>query len=182
MLTKRRTHSMMHRLAQGVLALVFLLTGCTTLVNDPVRQGSAVEAHCSGTEWADNSSVAVLPIPVVAFFVPHVDIHDIKSDDLLKRCGEPTRLINRKVEVSRVAWNPTRPWWGSRAQRRTWGDPPPAPGKAQPAYFFRPNPRSRKPRRCNCRAPSPTPRLPTCRPAPSRLARTPSRLPAGASP
>ncbi len=106
MLTKRRTHSMMHRLAQGVLALVFLLTGCTTLVNDPVRQGSAVEAHCSGTEWADNSSVAVLPIPVVAFFVPHVDIHDIKSDDLLKRCGEPTRLINRKVEVSRVACVP----------------------------------------------------------------------------
>ena len=106
MLTKRRTHSMMHRLAQGVLALVFLLTGCTTLVSDPARQGSAVEAHCAGSEWADNSSIAVLPVPVVAFFVPHVDIHDIKSDDLLKRCGEPTRLINRKVEVSRVSCVP----------------------------------------------------------------------------
>jgi len=87
-------------------ATAFFLTGCTTLVNDPVRQTTAAEAHCSGTEWADNSSVAVLPIPVVAFFVPHADIHDIKADDFLKRCGEPARLINRHVEVSRVACVP----------------------------------------------------------------------------
>ena len=105
MFTNRATDSMMHPLAPGVLALVFLLSGCTTLVNDPVRQ-TAVEAHCSGAEWADNSSIAVLPVPIVAFFVPHVDIHDIKADDVLKRCGEPTRLINRKVEVSRVACVP----------------------------------------------------------------------------
>jgi hypothetical protein len=89
-----------------LVTTAFFLTGCTTLVNDPVRQGSTVESHCSGTEWADNSSIAVLPIPVVAFFVPHADIHDIKADDFLKRCGEPARLINRKVEVSRVACVP----------------------------------------------------------------------------
>jgi len=106
MLTKRKTHSMMNPLTRGVLALAFLFTGCTTLVNDPVRQGSSVEAHCAGAEWADNSSIAVLPVPVVAFFVPHVDIHDIKADDFLKRCGESTRLINRKVEVSRVSCVP----------------------------------------------------------------------------
>src|SRR5207245_10268671 len=83
MLTKRRTHSMMHRLAQGVLALVFLLTGCTTLVNDPVRPGSAVAAHCSGAEAADNSPVALLPIPALLFFVPHDDLDDIHSLTLL---------------------------------------------------------------------------------------------------
>jgi hypothetical protein len=29
----------------------------------------------------DDSSLAVLPIPVVAFFVPHWNLHDIKADD-----------------------------------------------------------------------------------------------------
>jgi len=70
-----------------MVVLVFLLNGCTTLVRDDVRQPIANAEHCSGAEWADNSSLAVLPIPVVAFLVPHVDIHDIKGDDHLKRCG-----------------------------------------------------------------------------------------------
>lgn len=100
--TKRLTQ----RITRSLLATVLVASGCTTLVNDPARQTAAVEAHCSGAEWADNSSMAVLPVPVVAFFVPHVDIHDIKADDYLKRCGEPPRLMNRHVEVSRVACVP----------------------------------------------------------------------------
>ncbi len=101
-----RTVSLTQHLNRLLCATVFLVNGCTTLVNDPVRQGSAVESHCSGKEWNDNSSIAVLPIPVVAFFVPHADIHEIKADDFLKRCGEPARLMNRHVEVSRVACVP----------------------------------------------------------------------------
>lgn len=88
------------------LALVFLLAGCTTLVKDDVRLPVANAPHCSGSEWADDSSLAVLPIPVVAFFVPHADLHEIRADSYLNRCGESTRLINRKVEVNRVACVP----------------------------------------------------------------------------
>lgn len=81
--------------------------GCTTaLVEDEVRRPAQNLAHCSGSEWADDSSLAVLPIPVVAFFVPHWDLHEIKADTYLKRCGEPTRLVNRRVEVSRIACVP----------------------------------------------------------------------------
>jgi hypothetical protein len=63
-------------------------------------------SHCSGDEWADDSSLAVLPIPVVAFFVPHADLNEIKADDYLRRCGDNTKLINREVEVHKGACIP----------------------------------------------------------------------------
>ncbi len=84
----------------------FLLASCTTaLVRDDV-QYPKTEAHCSGSQGVDDSSIAVLPVPVVAFVVPHANLHDIKADDYLKRCGDPTKLINRKVVVNRTACIP----------------------------------------------------------------------------
>jgi hypothetical protein len=65
-------------------------------------------AHCSGSQGVDDSSIAVLPVPVVAFVVPHANLHDIKADEYLKRCGDPTKLINRKVVVNRTACLPVR--------------------------------------------------------------------------
>jgi hypothetical protein len=95
---------------QGCLAIIvsvsLLLAGCTTtLVHDDVKHPQT-GAHCSGSQGIDNSSIAVLPVPVVAFVVPHANLHDIKADEYLKRCGDPTQLINRKVEVNRTACIP----------------------------------------------------------------------------
>jgi hypothetical protein len=95
---------------RGCLALItstsLLLAGCTTaLVHDDVKYPKT-EAHCSGSQGVDDSSIAVLPVPIVAFVVPHANLHDIKADDYLKRCGDPTKLINRKVEVNRTACIP----------------------------------------------------------------------------
>jgi hypothetical protein len=95
---------------QGWVALLastsLFFAGCTTaLVRDDVRYPKT-EAHCSGSQGVDDSSIAVLPVPVVAFVVPHANLHDIKADDYLKRCGDPTKLINRKVEVNRTACIP----------------------------------------------------------------------------
>ena len=95
---------------RGFAALVssasLLLAGCTsTLVRDDVKYAQT-GAHCSGSEGVDDSSIAVLPIPIVAFVVPHASLHDVKADDYLKRCGDPTKLINRKVDVSRTACIP----------------------------------------------------------------------------
>lgn len=96
--------------SRGFLAIVasasLLLTGCTTaLVHDDVKYPQT-GAHCSGSQGVDDSSIAVLPVPVVAFVVPHASLHDIKADEYLKRCGDPTKLINRKVEVNRTACIP----------------------------------------------------------------------------
>ncbi len=89
-----------------LISTSLLLAGCTTaLVRDDVRYPKT-GAHCSGSQGVDDSSIAVLPVPVVAFVVPHANLHDIKADDYLKRCGDSTKLINRKVEVNRTACIP----------------------------------------------------------------------------
>jgi hypothetical protein len=89
------------------LALSLVFAGCTrALVRDDVRKAAGTGSHCSGSEWVNDSSLAVLPIPVVAFFVPHFDLHEIKADDYLKRCGEPSQLFNRLVEKDSTACIP----------------------------------------------------------------------------
>ena len=61
--------------ARGVLCLLLssllVLSGCIkTLIHGDVKYPQT-GTYCSGSESIDNSSLAVLPIPVVAFFVPH---------------------------------------------------------------------------------------------------------------
>ncbi len=91
----------------SVLVGGLFLAGCTTtVIDDPKRQVSADTVRCEGNEWVDDSSVAVLPVPIVAFFVPHTDTGELKAEEHLKRCGEPTKLANRRVEVSRTACIP----------------------------------------------------------------------------
>jgi hypothetical protein len=97
-----------YKLIQLTLAAIFVLSGCShSLVKDDTRSDSVGASHCSGSEWADDSTLAVLPIPVVAFFMPHTDLNEIKADDYLKRCGDTTKLINREVEVGHGACVPT---------------------------------------------------------------------------
>lgn len=87
----------------------FFLAGCTkTLVKDDIRTAITTGGHCAGDEWVDDSAIAVLPIPLVAFVVPHVDLHDIKAEEYLKRCGgDPSKLVNRTVEANKAACIPT---------------------------------------------------------------------------
>ncbi|MBI4000739.1 MAG: hypothetical protein HY348_03035 [Nitrospira defluvii] len=90
-----------------VVSLAIVLSGCTTtLIHDELKRTVATERHCTGSEWADNSSVAVLPVPVVAFFVPHFDLNKVSSEPYLSRCGDSTRVVNRDVSVNRGACIP----------------------------------------------------------------------------
>ncbi len=89
------------------LGLINLLAGCTTtLLKDKATPPLETRVHCSGGEWVDDSSIAVLPLPVVAFFVPHADLHEIQGASALNQCGEPTRVVNRQVTVNRTACVP----------------------------------------------------------------------------
>mgnify|MGYP001201327272 FL=1 len=90
-----------------LLAATVLLSGCaSTLVHDDVKRTTGLSGHCSGSEWADDSSIAVLPVPVVAFVIPHVDLHNVSSEPYLNRCGTSTRVVNREVVVNRLACMP----------------------------------------------------------------------------
>jgi hypothetical protein len=90
-----------------ILSIVFLLSGCTsTLVRDDVKRTTGLDGHCAGSEWVDDSSLAVLPVPVVAFFVPHFDLHKVSSEPYLNRCGASTRVVNRDVSVNKTACIP----------------------------------------------------------------------------
>ena len=72
----RSVHSIL-----ATLAIAILASGCaTTLVADEAK--------------------------VAAFFTPHVDLNDIKADDYLKKCGDSSHLVNRRVEVSRAGCVP----------------------------------------------------------------------------
>lgn len=102
MIHKTRVHGCLAILASASL----VLGGCTmALVEDDVKYPKT-GAHCSGSQGVDDSSIAVLPVPLVAFVVPHANLHDIKADEYLKRCGDSTKLINRKVVVNRTACIP----------------------------------------------------------------------------
>lgn len=95
------------RVSAYLLSATVLLSGCTsTLVRDDVKRTAGIEGHCSGSEWADDSSIAVLPVPVVAFVTPHVDLHHVTSEPYLNRCGSSTRVVNREVVVNRLACMP----------------------------------------------------------------------------
>ncbi|MEQ1794224.1 MAG: hypothetical protein ABL970_08540 [Nitrospira sp.] len=90
-----------------ILSGALLLSGCTsTLVRDDVKRTAGLDGHCAGSEWVDDSSLAVLPLPVVAFFVPHFDLHKLSSEPYLRRCGASTRVVNREVSVNTAACLP----------------------------------------------------------------------------
>jgi hypothetical protein len=90
-----------------LISAALLLSGCTSmLVRDDVKRTAGVEGHCHGSEWVDDSSIAVLPVPIVAFITPQVDLHHVASEPYLNRCGAPTRVVNREVSVNRLACMP----------------------------------------------------------------------------
>lgn len=90
-----------------ILSSALLLSGCTsTLVRDDVKRTAGLDGHCAGSEWVDDSSLAVLPVPIVAFFVPHFDLHNITSEGYLNRCGSSTRVVNREVSLNTIACFP----------------------------------------------------------------------------
>jgi uncharacterized protein YceK len=90
-----------------ILSVALLLSGCTsTLVRDDVKRTAGLDGHCAGSEWVDDSSLAVLPVPVVAFFVPHFDLHKVSGEPYLNRCGASTRVVNRDVSVNKTACIP----------------------------------------------------------------------------
>ena len=90
----------------GLLGLT-TLSGCSySLVHDNPSAPPNVVAHCQGSENIDDSSIAVIPIPAVAFVSPHTELHPVEADDYLNRCGRATQLVNRDVTLDKTSCIP----------------------------------------------------------------------------
>ena len=84
-----------------------MLPGCAySLVHDNPSAPPNVVAHCEGSENIDDSSIAVVPIPGVAFISPHTELREIEPDNYLIRCGRPTQLVNRDVTLDKSSCVP----------------------------------------------------------------------------
>src|SRR5437016_6907882 len=94
------------------VTLVSSLAGCTALttqvlVNESGRPRPTGTVHCEGSEWTDNSLIALVPIPIISLAMPTQELNEIKTDDVLTACGTTDRLTNRHVEVNRAMCVPT---------------------------------------------------------------------------
>lgn len=92
-------------LAGLLAALLFAQAGCATLVQDARVTPPAQARHCEGSETITSTHTAVLPIPLVAFFVPRITANAPDSSKLLDRCGGK-QLVNRKVTRNYAACVP----------------------------------------------------------------------------
>jgi uncharacterized protein YceK len=87
--------------------IVLLLSGChTVLVQDPVKPVPMDSAYCEGSQWRDDSSISMVPVPVIAFLFPHTDMYVIQPEEYLRQCAPSSQMVNREVMVSRDACIP----------------------------------------------------------------------------
>ena len=90
-----------------LLSGAVLLSGCSTvMVQDPIQPVPMNSAYCEGTEWSDDSSVSMVPVPILAFLFPHTDQYVIKPEAYLQQCAPSTQLVNREVIVDHNACIP----------------------------------------------------------------------------
>src|SRR2546425_11589003 len=100
--------------AQLAAATALLLSGCTALTREvlvderarPTPPNATTVSHCSGSEWQDNSMMALVPIPIIGFGMPTQQTNVITADDGLSKCGPPDPLVNRQGEGDRTACGP----------------------------------------------------------------------------
>lgn len=85
----------------AALALLWVVTsGCSALVSDAkVTPPPAQARHCQGSEMNTSTHIAMLPVPLVAFFVPRITANAPDSAKYLAKCGGQQQ-VNREVTVN----------------------------------------------------------------------------------
>jgi hypothetical protein len=86
-----------------VFASLTMLPACTySLMHDNPTAPPNVISHCEGQQNVDDSSVAVIPIPAVAFISPHTELHPVEADQYVDQCGPSNQLANRDVTIDKA--------------------------------------------------------------------------------
>ncbi len=83
-------------LAGPLAALILVEAGCAAMVQDSRVSPPAQAKHCEGSEVITSTSMAALPIPLVAFFTPHVTLNSPDSSAILAKCGGKQQ-VNRSA-------------------------------------------------------------------------------------
>lgn len=87
-------------LSVPVAALILVETGCSTLLQEArVTPPPPQARHCEGSTSVTSTHTAVLPIPLVAFFMPRVTANAPDSGKLLAACGGKQQ-VNRQVQAN----------------------------------------------------------------------------------
>jgi hypothetical protein len=76
------------------------------MVQDSRVPPPAQAKRCEGSEFVTSTNMATLPIPLVAFFTPHVTLNSPDSSAFLAKCGGKQQ-VNRKVEANYAVCAPT---------------------------------------------------------------------------
>jgi hypothetical protein len=87
-------------------ALALLETGCATTMHDARVSTPPQARHCDDSEVVTTTHLAVLPIPLVAFFMPRVTLNAPDSSAFLAKCGGQQQ-VNRTVQANYAACVPT---------------------------------------------------------------------------
>lgn len=93
-------------LVGSLAGLILLQSGCATMVQDTRVSPPAQAKRCEGSEFVTSTDMAALPIPLVAFFTPHVKLNAPDSSTFLNKCGGKQQ-VNRKVEANYAVCAPT---------------------------------------------------------------------------
>lgn len=83
-------------LAGSMATLVLFQTGCATMVRDTRAAPPAQAKHCADSEVITSTAMAALPVPLVAFFTPHITLNAPDSSAILAKCGGKQQ-VNRTV-------------------------------------------------------------------------------------
>ena len=93
-------------IAGPLFALIVLQTGCSTMLQDARVSPPAQARHCEGSESITSTKMAVLPVPLVAFFTPRVSFNSPDSGAILNKCGGKQQ-VNRDVQANYAMCAPT---------------------------------------------------------------------------
>src|SRR3989442_13242039 len=100
--------------ARLAAATALFLSGCTALTREvlvdertrPTPSNATTVSHFSGSEWEDNSMMAVVPLPIIGFGMPTQEINKIEADNVLSKCGPLDRLAKLQAQVDRAGHDP----------------------------------------------------------------------------
>lgn len=93
-------------LATLLAVLVLAQAGCATKLSDARSTPPSQARPCEDSEVVTSTHMAVIPVPIVAFFTPRITFNAPDAGRVLAACGGKQQ-VNRRVEANYAICVPT---------------------------------------------------------------------------